>query len=257
MTRNTEHRARSRSWRGAPAGPAAIPCAWPPATLSPASCWRVRPPRLSASAGSRLPTRAPCTAGTCLWPARYLLEEGDQVRRLKGDPEQGHRLEKGPSHLSWCPPGPGTDNSHHITEPREKRCCVSWSVWGFRPSGSPTTKAAPISTPVCTRAGARWSQPPPLRTRVRAEGTEQAGKAWHHTGAPTLVCKLPQRCMCGIGQLGHCPSWCQASCSTDNSIPTPALRANHSHRALPVTAKVRRVLRRPSSRALHPPLFTL
>lgn len=65
---------------------AQVPCAWLPATLSPASCWHLRPPPPSASAGSCPPPLVRSTAGTCLWPVRCLLEEGDEVRRPTGTP---------------------------------------------------------------------------------------------------------------------------------------------------------------------------
>lgn len=79
--------------RGGPSSPApTVPYAWLPAMLPTASCWHLHPPRLSASAGSSPPPLVLRTAGTCLWPVRCFLE-GDQVRRLRGDPKlpKGHR----------------------------------------------------------------------------------------------------------------------------------------------------------------------
>lgn len=136
--------------RALPAAAHQVPCAWPPATPSTASCWRVRPPRPSASAASGSPPPVLQTAGTCLWPVRCLLEKGDEVRPA-GTPGSHVTLRWRPGCLLPTPragagvpgapvdvwkmtpnsqdgkgtesPGPPGPRKNHITEPRENPQC--------------------------------------------------------------------------------------------------------------------------------------
>lgn len=144
-----------------------VPCAWPPATPSPASCCPRRPRRLSASAASAPPPPGSCTAGSCLWPSRCLLE-WEQGKDAPSSLE--HQGASRPKAAARAPlPGPGAGLSGGLCQ--GSGCLVAdpeltgWA--GARVKHSrPMAETLRQATPAC-RAG--LTPTPPLGARVRAE----------------------------------------------------------------------------------------
>lgn len=107
----------------------AVPCAWLPATLLPASCCHVHPLQLPASAVLQSLPLALCTAGACLRLECCLLEEGHELscgdlnalcaaqKAALLDMQRPH------VHREWkrgrnsaCDPQGGINQQYHVTE---------------------------------------------------------------------------------------------------------------------------------------------
>lgn len=158
------------------------------------------------------------------------------MRRLKGGSKQGHRLEKGPSHLAWCPPGPRTDQSHRVTEPRETllRLLVRVGILALGKSDKQGSSA--LGTPVCPGSGPGGHSRP-------TQGTElQAGLTPDRRPRPGV--RAPAKMHVRDRPVGTLP------------ISGPGPAAPLTTAQFPTTM-VRRVTWRPDSSEPHPPPFTL
>lgn len=158
------------------------------------------------------------------------------MRRLKGGSKQGHRLEKGPSHLAWCPPGPRTDQSHRVTEPRETLLRLLVRV-GILALGKPDKQgSSALGTPVCPGSGPGGHSRP-------TQGTElQAGLTPDRRPRPGV--RAPAKMHVRDRPVGTLP------------ISGPGPAAPLTTAQFPTTM-VRRVTWRPDSSEPHPPPFTL